>query len=174
MKAALGLNESRLVDLNKRQSAFTGTEANVFAQQVSNAAITLIRNNRHVLPIPDATIHAGEGRSPSRASRKLVVIIFADSRNSRVGPTFESQMRSRRPDAQISHYYNDHIASDAQPSEFIPAVKSADEVVLAAFITHAPGRQVPGRGKVVTAVGLSAEGAEFFGDIVTAARRRQS
>ena len=168
MKAALGLNESRYVDLNRLQSIFGGTEASEFAQQVSDSAITLVRNNRYVLPLLDKNPQTAQKiHNLDSASRKLVVIIFADSHNSRLGPTFEKELKSRRPDAQVFHYYNDHIGSDALPTEVIPAVKAADEVVLAAFITHAPGRQIPSRGIAVSAVGLSGEGAQFFGDMVT-------
>ncbi len=75
----------------------------------------------------------------------------------------------RRPDARIFHYYNDHIGSDATPSEVLSQVGSADKVVIAAFVTHVPGRQVMSRGRLTTAVGLSGESAEFLEDIVAAA-----
>jgi beta-N-acetylhexosaminidase len=169
MKAALGLNESRFVDLDRVRVMFAKTDADEFAQQVSDSAITLVRDNRHVLPLLKARVQTtGNGQNLAPPSRKLVVVIFADSHSSRLGPIFEKELESRRPEALVFHYYNDHIGSDALLSEVMPAVKAADDVVLAAFITHSPGRQIPSRGMVVTPVGLFGEGAQFFGDIINA------
>jgi beta-N-acetylhexosaminidase len=102
----------------------------------------------------------------------LLVVSFSDSYNSRLGHEFDRQIKLRRPDAKILHYYNDHINSDAVPSKVLPLVKSAERVVVAAFVTHVPGRQVMSHGKATTAVGLSGESAEFLDDIVASAPRK--
>jgi hypothetical protein len=172
MKASLRLNESRLVDLNQISSAFDNPDATGFAQQVSDAAVTVVRRNGHVLPLPRSLQrpqNVGEGKGSDPKGGGLVVVIFADSRDSRLGPTFEKELKSRRPDAMVFHYYNDRVSSDATPSEVMPVVKSADQVVVAAFITHSPGRQIIARGTLVTPVGLSAEGGKLLGDVISAA-----
>lgn len=121
MKAALGLNNNRFVDVNRVQEAFSNPAANEFAQQVSDASVTLVRNNRQVLPLISI-----ETRTAANERRgKLVVIIVADSRRSRLGPLFESELKLRRPDAQVFHYYNDHMGSDA-PWKAGQAAASAD------------------------------------------------
>jgi beta-N-acetylhexosaminidase len=78
----------------------------------------------------------------------------------------DRQIKLRRPNAKIFHYYNDHINSDALPSEVLSVLKSAERVVVAAFVTHVPGRQLISHGRPVTAVGLSGASAEFLDDIV--------
>lgn len=172
MKAAAGLSESRFVNMDAVQKMFPDTEANDFAQHVADESVTLVRSNGRVLPLSlskKAMTHEGPDVAKHETGGGLVVISFTDSYNSRLGHEFERQMKLHRPDAKIFHYYNDHIGSDATPVEVIPQVKSADRVVVSAFVTHVPGRQFVTRGRVVTAVGLSGDSAEFLGDIVTAA-----
>jgi len=170
MKAAAGLNDSRFVDLDQVRKVFPDTDANDFAQRVADEAVTLVRSNGEVLPLPlpkKESADAAPKGSPTES--RLVVVSFTDSYNSRLGHEFDRQMKLRSPNAKIFHYYNDHINSDAVPSEVLPQVKSAERVVVAAFVTHVPGRQVMSHGKVTTAVGLSGESAEFLDDIVAAA-----
>lgn len=169
MKAAAGLNESRFVDLNEVQSIFPDTEANRFAQQVADDAVTLVRSNGRILPLSPANDKNLSNAGPSQNADRLLVVSFVDSANSRLGHEFDRQLQSRRPDARIFHYYNDHIGSDAIPSEVLSQVGSADKIVIVAFVTHVPGRQVISHGRPVTAVGLSGESAEFLEDIVAAA-----
>jgi beta-N-acetylhexosaminidase len=169
MKAALGLNESRFVDVDRVREMFSKTDANDFAQQVSDAAVTLVRDNHHVLPLSDDKTKPEHGGGSDPGPHKLVVLIFADSARSRLGPTFERELKARRPDAQIFHYYNDRIDSDALPNAVLPAVNAADEVVLAAFITHPPTRQMTVHGTVVTPVGFSGAGGELLADLLNAA-----
>jgi len=45
-------------------------------------------------------------------------------------------------------------------------LKSAKTIVVAAFVTHVPARQVMSHGRSTTAVGLSGQSAEFLEDIV--------
>src|SRR5260370_39187727 len=45
MKAAVGLNESRFVDVNKAAALFSETKDAEFAQYVTDQAVTLVRNN---------------------------------------------------------------------------------------------------------------------------------
>jgi beta-N-acetylhexosaminidase len=115
---------------------------------------------------------AGAPPKGSATGSGLVVVAFTDSYNSRLGHEFDCQMKLRSPNAKIFHYYNDHINSDAVPSEILPLLKSAERVVVAAFVTHVPGRQVMSHGRATTAVGLSGESAEFLDDIVATAPQK--
>ncbi len=55
-----------------------------------------------------------------------------------LGHRFENAIRQRRPDVTVFHLYNDGVGS-ADPSDVLAAVKDANEVVVAAFVTHLPG-----------------------------------
>jgi beta-N-acetylhexosaminidase len=173
LKAAAGLDESRFVDMDQVNRVFPDTAANDFAQQVADEAVTLVRSNGEVLPLPlpkKGSAEAAPKVSPTESG--LVIVSFTDSYNSRLGHEFDRQMKLRRPEVKIFHYYNDHINSDAVPSEVLPLVKSAERVVVAAFVTHVPGRQVISHGRPTTAVGLSGESAEFLEDLVSAAPQK--
>jgi beta-N-acetylhexosaminidase len=170
MKAAVGLNKSRLVDPNLLKVMFPDNDANDLAQHIADESVTLVRSEGHVIPVP-----AQEKRSDhaeNQVQEGLVVVTFTDSAKSRLGHEFERQMKLRRPDAKIFHYYNDHFGSDAVPSEVISQVKAADRSIIAAFVTHVPGSQVMSRGKLATTVGLSGDSAQLVDQIVDAAPQR--
>jgi len=78
MKAELGLNKSRYGDVSRVRDLFSGSAANEFAQQVSDAAVTLVRNNGKVLPLVRS--EAGTAAQAHAAASKLIIIIVADSR----------------------------------------------------------------------------------------------
>jgi len=171
MKAAAGLDKSRFVDLSEVQHVFPDTAADTFAQQVADEAVTLVRSNKDALPLSGTVEESADPlkAGKSHRDRRLIVVSFVDSMNSRLGHEFDRQLKERRPDAEIFHYYNDHIGSDAVPSEVLKKVQNANRVVVAAFITHVPGRQVISHGNPTAAVGLSGESADFLQDIVAAA-----
>jgi beta-N-acetylhexosaminidase len=169
LKAAAGLDKARFVDMDQVNRVFPDTVANDFAQHVADEAVTLVRSNGEILPLPLRKQERAEAApKTSQPQPGSVVVSFTDSYNSRLGHEFDRQMKLRNPNARIFHYYNDHINSDAVPSEVLPLVKSAERVVVAAFVTHVPGKQVISHGRPTTAVGLSGESAEFLEDIVSA------
>ncbi len=172
LKAAAGLNKSRFVDLNSVEKLFPDVAANDLAQHVTDESVTLVRSNGKVLPLPMQTTRGMSAQSTAaqpETGSTLVVVSFVDSKRSRIGPEFDRQIKLRRPDARIFHYYNDHIGTDAQLSEVLSAVKKADQVVIAAFVSHVPGRQVLQHGSLTTPVGLSGEGADLLRWIVEVA-----
>ncbi len=52
------------------------------------------------------------------------------------------------------------------PFELLPLLKSADSIVLAAYVTHTAPRQVSHNGQTVTAVGFAGPGAQFLGQVL--------
>jgi beta-N-acetylhexosaminidase len=165
MKAAAGLDKSRYVDINEVNRVFPDVDAEKFAQQVADEAVTLVRSNGRVLPLSQKRNDNADASElhPQRGRDKLVVVTFADSRTSRLGHEFDQQLKLRRSDASIYHHYNDQIGSEPVPFE---ALKAADKIVVAAFVTHVPGRQIISHGRPTTAVGLSGESAELLEDVI--------
>jgi beta-N-acetylhexosaminidase len=160
MKAAAGLNGSRFVDLNQVQKLFPDAAAENLAQEVADQAVTLVRSNGRVLPLPK--------RNTSDAGTGLIMVSFIDSKRSREGAEFERQFKLRRSDARIFHYYNDRLGSDFMISDLIPQLKTANRVVVAAFVTHVPGRQVIFHGAMTGTVGLTGDNAQLLEEIVRA------
>jgi len=171
-KAMLGLDKSRVVNLNNLRAVFDDPEPDRFAQEVSDHAVTLVRSNGRILPMVAAL---GRGRLPSAGAetkipaKKIAVITFTDSAGSRLGKVFDREMTARYPGAHILHFYNDLIGSDDNSSIFA-LVNSADAIIIAPFLTHIAPKQVPqGGGRLITAVGFSGQGAQVFSDLLAVA-----
>jgi beta-N-acetylhexosaminidase len=173
MKASIGLDKSRVVDLNQLKEIFGNNEATEFAQHIADESITLVRNEGSVLPLVAKNQIAVDSQSTGSPRQDgLIVVSFVDSSSSRLGHEFDKQMRIRDPNVKIFHCYNDHRNSDALPSVVLPLLKITDKVVIAAFVTHTPGRQAISHGKVTTPVGLSGDSAALFVQVTATVPRR--
>jgi beta-N-acetylhexosaminidase len=82
-KARLGLNASRLVDVNAINKKFGSAEWQKEAQEISDRGVTLLRDNPHRLPL--------DGTKPSRA---LLLAFYADP-EPYPGEDLERELRSR-------------------------------------------------------------------------------
>jgi beta-N-acetylhexosaminidase len=82
-KARLGLNASRLVDVNAINKKFGSAEWQKGAQEISDRGVTLLRDNPHRLPL-DGT----------KASRALFLAFYADPEPF-PGEDLERELRSR-------------------------------------------------------------------------------
>lgn len=166
-KASLGLNENRFVDLTKVKAAFSNPEPFQLAQSISDAAITLVRNDGHLLPLTqESRTLSGAQAGAAADKQKVVVVSLTDSRESRLGKLFDKEMAARNPGARFFHYYNDQIDSDANPFEMLPILKDADVVVIAAFVTHVAPRQISRGGQMTNAIGFAGPGAKFLGQVL--------
>ena len=164
VKASLGLDQNRFVDTSKLKNVFDDPEPNRLAQELSDSAMTLVRNSDHLLPLRSEGDKASSEAKSSVA--KVIAITLTDSKESRLGKTFDREFLAHNPNARIFHYYNDQIDSDVNPFELLPLLKSADVVVVAAYVTHTAARQVSRRGQMVTAVGFAGPGAQFLGQVL--------
>ena len=168
VKAALRLNENRFVDLGHVRAIFADRAPFEFAQQVSDRAVTLIRNNGKVLPLP-ATPPRMSPVGPSPIGKKVIVITFTDSQRSPLGHTLDNEMMARNPNTRIFHFYNDRIGSVASAGAVLPFLTDADSIVIAAFTTHVSGRQLSINGKLVDTVGFAGASAQAFEELIAAA-----
>ncbi len=82
-KARLGLQQNRLVDVNKLSSKFGGVALQDEAQNISDRGITLLRDNAHRLPL--------DGTKPLRG---LLVAFYADP-EPYPGEDLERELRSK-------------------------------------------------------------------------------
>src|SRR5437899_2753127 len=155
MKAAVGLNESRFVDL-EQVSALTSKPADMeFAQHIADEAVTLVRDNGRMLPLLKPEVSSpgtGTRDTDPKAKYGLVVIFLAEALEGTNGHEFEKALKLRRPDAKI-YYFDGRFSYGAVP-EVLKAVSEADQVVIAAYVVHGAARQVMVDGKLVNSFGL--------------------
>lgn len=164
-KASLGLTRSRIVDLEHVRAVFSEPEPYQFAQEVSDAAVTLVRNNTQVLPISSFRKWKVDERSPTN---KVVMITFTDSRRSPLGKKLEEELSVRNPNARVFHYYYDQIGSDAISATAL-SLGNADAVVLAPFVVHVTPRLVSYGTRMTQEVGFAGAGAQLFGELLAVA-----
>jgi beta-N-acetylhexosaminidase len=148
IKASLGLNESRTVDLSAIGSAVGKPENLAFGQQVADAAITLVRDNGKVLPLKSkGTAKAGlPYMSREETHNNVVAVLFSDDVRTDAGRAFGREFRARIPDARV--IYVDPRFAAGMSDEVLKAVDEAQTVVTAVYL-------IPTAGKVGNSVGMA-------------------
>ena len=138
-KASLGLEKGRVVDV-EAISRLVGNPNNIVAgQRISDAAITLVRDNGKVLPLregrSDKRLHVV---SQAKALPSLLVIILCDNVRAEDGRVLEHQIRKRAPDARV--VYVDPRVAAARSDEVLNAADRAQQVVVAVYVVPSAAR----------------------------------
>jgi beta-N-acetylhexosaminidase len=138
-KASLGLEKNRLVDVEAIPRLVGIPENIATGQRISDAAITLVRDNGKVLPLRDGQ---SDKRlrvvSRGKAQPGLLVIILCDNRRAEDGRVLEHQIRKRAPDARV--VYIDPRVAAARSNEVLNAADRARQVVVAVYVVPSAAR----------------------------------
>ena len=139
-KASLGIDKMRLVDVGAIPK-LVGTPENIaIGQRISDASITLVRDNGKMLPLR-------EGRSekrllvryrPVKAWPTMLVIILCDNVRAEDGRVLEHQIRKRAPDAKV--IYVDPRVVAARSDVVLKAADQAQQVVVAVYVVPSAAR----------------------------------
>jgi beta-N-acetylhexosaminidase len=139
-KASLGLEKNRLVDVGAIASLVGNPESMAAGQRISDASITLVRDNGKLLPLRD-------GRPDKRllvryqavkARRTMLVIILCDNVRAEDGRVLERQIRKRAPDAKV--IYVDPRVVAARSDVVLRAADRAQQVVVAVYVVPSAAR----------------------------------
>jgi beta-N-acetylhexosaminidase len=146
LKASLGLNKARLVDLSQLSNEVAKPENLAVGQRIADEAITLVRDNGKVIPLQSVgTSESGlPYQSLTDVSNRLVTVIFSDDLRTDSGRMLERQIRSRVPDARVI-YVDARSALGMKPA-VVEAVEAAIHVIAAVYV-------VPVAGKAMRAAG---------------------
>ena len=132
-KASLGLEKNRFVDVAAIPRLVGNPESIAAGQRISDAAITLVRDNRTVLPL---RVGRSDTRvlpvSHAKAKPGLLVIVLCDNRRGEDGRVLEQQIRSRAAGAKI--IYIDPRVAAARSDEVLHAADRARQVVVAVYV----------------------------------------
>ena len=138
-KADLGLQQARLVDITAIGDLVAAPANVALAQHISDDAITLVRENGKVLPLKARKTSLSElpyqGSEPVR--NRIVLVIVSDDVRLPSGRVFESELRSRVPDAHV--FYVDPRIAAANSPEILKAAQEAEQVVFAVYAVPVPG-----------------------------------
>jgi beta-N-acetylhexosaminidase len=155
VKASLGLQKARLVDLARVPYVVSRQEDMQFAQQVADDAVTLVRDNGQTLPLTrmrPPLVESETFQIPVRPAAQVVAVVITESVHGPSGRGFESALKARRADATI--FYVDNSLATPLSAEILQAVKDAGSVVVAAYAVPTAAKQVMVEGKLVNSVGL--------------------
>ena len=133
-KAHVGLASKRLVDLDAVHNVVDSIESNEVAQQISDRAVTLVKNDNGLLPL----------KSPADTAFFLLV----EGPTSVEGLAFTAEVRRRVPGANIITV--DASMSDADLQAAVQRASQANQYVVAAFASVAAYR-----GSVVLSGGFA-------------------
>ena len=145
MKASVGLNRNRFVNLDAVAREVARPQSQAVAQKIADRAVTLAVDENKLIPLRAAAAPTAQpaGASASQAS-SLVAVIFADTaRGSEGGRTFAAELRRRVPNATV--FYVDGANSGPMSRSVLAAVKNAATVIAVAESVPSPRRTTQGR-----------------------------
>jgi beta-N-acetylhexosaminidase len=168
-KALLGLEKNRVVDVAAIPRLVGSPENIAIGQQISDASVTLVRDNGKLLPLRQRA--AGKSLlvhyPPVKRQRPLLLIILCDNVGSDDGRALEFEIRKRAPDARVI-YLDPRIAA-ARSGAVLKAVDRAQQVVVAVYVVPSAARtRTVARGQKNSA-SLPDSTAKLFGGILARA-----
>jgi beta-N-acetylhexosaminidase len=150
LKASLGLNKARVVDLSQLSNEVAKPENLEVGQRIADEAITLVRDNGKVIPLLSIGTSLGtpEAALPyqpmAEESNRLVVVIFSDDLRTDSGHMLERQILARVPDARI--IYLDARSAVGMKPTVVEAVEAAGNVIAAVYVVPSAGRALRAAG----------------------------
>jgi len=148
LKASVGLQKSRSVNLSSLPRIIGRPENQAFGQQVADEAVTLVRDNGQILPLHATVTGTATPGLPYQQGvevrNRLVAVIFSDDLRTDSGRMLERQILSRAPDAHI--IYVDPRSAAGMTPDALAAVDQAERVVAAVYVIPSAGRKTTGAG----------------------------
>jgi beta-N-acetylhexosaminidase len=177
VKASLGLDKARLVDLSALDTAVGRPENVAAGQQIADDAVTLVRQNGAILPLNDvqrsalASKKAGTGaaalpyQTVAEVRNHLLVVVFSDDVRLEAGRVLERQIKARVPDANV--IYTDPQLSGVLSDGVLRAAAEADKIVVAVYASPTAGKMVAkADGGVQNSVSLPEDSANLLRQIL--------
>ena len=146
MKASVGLNTSRFVELSNVERDVALPENVAIAQSVADRAVTLVSDPGKLLPLEtsfDAQRPSSAAAPSQHASRIVAVIVSDRPRGSDGGRAFANELRLRAPGATV--FFVDSTNSGFIFNNVMEAVRDASRVIVVAESAPNPRRTTQGR-----------------------------
>jgi beta-N-acetylhexosaminidase len=151
IKASVGLDRDRFVDMNAVQAIVGKAESLAEGQKISDRAVTLIEDKNTLLPIHEKT--------------GIAVVVFADAARTSEGTrTIVREIRAH--DANADVYYVDETNAGYIAADVMAAVGKAKTVI--AVAESVPSARRVTRGKAGGSSGLDESASDLLAEIVKA------
>lgn len=174
LKASLGLQKARLVDLSKLPKTIGKPENTAVGQRVADEAVTVVRDNGQVLPLhanpTGTTASALPYQSVVEVRNRLVVVIFSEDLRTDSGRMLERQILARVPDARI--IYVDTRSAGGMSADVLTAIDAAEHVVAAVYVIPTAGRAIASAGGLKNSVAMADASATLLTAILAHAGPR--
>jgi beta-N-acetylhexosaminidase len=144
MKASVGLNRNRFVDLSAVAHEVARPQSQATAQSVADRAVTLVADGNKLFPLraSETSPAPSAGGSASQAPGTVAVLFADTARGSEGGRTFVLELRKRVPKATV--FYVDATNAASVAGDVLAAVKSATRVIAVAESVPTPRRTTQG------------------------------
>jgi len=167
-KASLGLHKSKFVDLDAIAEQVGKPADFQTAQQIADAAVTLVKDDSPALRLVAAERRRGPGTSsPLPAYDKtgakeigIVAVVLSDSVRSEAGRVFERELKARAPDAKV--IFVDPTLAGPLTETVSAAVLNARSVIVAAYISPIAAKAVMVNGEMKNTVSFTDEAATLL------------
>ncbi|ABF43564.1 glycoside hydrolase, family 3-like protein [Candidatus Koribacter versatilis Ellin345] len=174
MKASVGLNKAKLVDVEQMKNLIARPDSLSVAQEIADSAVTLVRSNDKTLPLRAKTVgtsgpHATYEKPEGVRGRQLAVIITDDSR-SESGRIFDQQIRRRSPEMRT--IWVDDRNAVGMSDTVLQAVREAEKVVVAIYAIPSAGRVKVENGQFKASSDMSDAPAALVKNILRVAGSR--
>ncbi len=140
MKASVGLNKARLVDLTQLSSVIAKPDDVAAGQRIAEEAITLVRDNGAVIPLKSVgTPKAALPYQPlTVVDSGLVVVIFSEDMRTDTGRTLELQIKFRTPGTRV--IYVDPRTAAGMAASVEAAADAAKHLIVAVYLVPTAGK----------------------------------
>ncbi|HKN36602.1 MAG TPA: glycoside hydrolase family 3 protein [Terriglobales bacterium] len=171
-KASLGLYKARLVDVGAIAALVGKPESVALGQQISDDAVTLVRDNGKLLPlrrsryVKNSPPH--EGVAP--AGNAVLVIILCDNVRTRDGRVLEHFIRARVPHVNV--IYVDPRSEPSRSDDVLKAVDHSEAVVVAVYVVPSAARAVKAAHGLQNSVSLAQLNGALLGEILSRAAEK--
>jgi beta-N-acetylhexosaminidase len=168
LKASMGLQKARLVDLNLLPKTIGKPENLAFGQRVAEEAVTVVRDNGQVLPLHASVMGTAGSALPYQSviqvRNRLVVVIFSEDLRTDSGRMLERQILARVPDARV--IYVDTRSAAGMSADVLGAVDAAEHVVAAVYVIPTAGGVIAAAGGLKNSVGMADASATLLNAIL--------
>src|SRR5437667_3973174 len=162
VKASLGLNKARLVDLSALDSKIGVPQNVALAQEMADAAITLVRQNWAALPIKRTG--TTDSRLPyqtlGEVRNQLLVVIVSDDVRLDAGRVLERQIKMRVPDANV--IYTDEQLAAVMSLDIVRAAGEAAKIVVAVYASPTAGKMIRTNSGVRNSLSLGGDSTSLL------------
>ena len=153
-KAAVGLHKARLVDIQALAENISRPADLALAEQVSDEAVALVRDNGHVIPVQGSGTPAPlpAYQTPGPPGSRVLVVVFSDDVRTDAGRVLERDVRARIPG--VNMFYIDPRIASGMSQQVLEAADRAQTVVAAAIAAPSAGKMLRVNGVLTGSVSL--------------------